>query len=514
MTKTTASIGFLALALIGLPAAVHRPASCGRGQEPASAEDIFAGPSQGVWYCCGTANTYPGQKYVYSGPMATYCMWHRPIAVYAGPVRTTFFVFGNPDNSPAICAYDHRSKTFGAPVVLGTNPDGDAHRNPTLLVDEQGYLYVFFGAHGHPTRVVKSRSPYDLSQWEPKAAIDDPGTSYPQPWQLKRGEVFVSFRQSPGWCFRKSLDGAASWQPTVNLIRFADAAIYAVSIAATGPYPRAVHIAWSKLGGGTPEEVATKHLWGRRYDVFYARSDDGGHTWKRSDGTGYSLPIAEETADKVYESGEHGVWLKDIQLDSRGNPCILFIDADVTTYESNWKLARRAEEGWRTADVATSDHMYDGGALVILADDDFRVYAPTTPSQPHEDGGEIDEWTSTDGGATWARTRHVTAGSKYSHNHVRAVFGQEEGDFRVLWSYGDSVYPPETRDVYLGHYGEASEGARQIRFRGRPGGTTPKHSRASREPYGERPSRSEPRAGSGSATGTSQSGVGVFSLVR
>ena len=429
-----------------------------------STEDRFTGESQGVWYACGTANAYPGKKYVYSGPMATYCVWHRPIAVYAPAVRKTFFVFGNPDNSPTISHYDHRSQRFAAPVVLGSNPDLDAHRNPTLLIDEAGSIYVFYGAHGHPTRVVKSLAPYDVSQWSDAALIDDAGTSYPQPWQLREGEIFVSYRQSPGWCYRKSTDGASSWGPTVNLIRFADAAVYAITIARTGAFPRTVHIAWSMLGGGTPEEIRTKHLWARRYDVYYARSDDGGTTWKRSDGSEYSLPITEETAEKLYESGEHGVWLKDIQLDPQGNPCILFIDADVATYQSAWKLARRTADGWRISDVAQSDHMYDAGGLVILGEDDFRIYAPTTSSQPHEDGGEIEEWTSSDRGQTWTNTKHLTAGSRYSHNQVKVVFNQGESDFRVLWSYGDSVYPPATRNVYLCRYGEADRDFERITF--------------------------------------------------
>lgn len=62
-----------------------------------------------------------------------------------------------------ISYYDHRQGDFADPVVLGTNPNFDAHRNPTILIDEVGFIYVFYGAHGHPTRVVKSKSPYDIS---------------------------------------------------------------------------------------------------------------------------------------------------------------------------------------------------------------------------------------------------------------------------------------------------------------------------------------------------------------
>jgi len=415
-------------------------------------------PFTGVWYCCGTANVLPGHAHVYSGPMATYCMWHRPIAVYRPEVDKTFFVYGNADNAPAISFYDHARGSFARPVVLGSNPDGDAHRNPTLLVDAEGFLHVFFGAHSDPTQVVRSTGPYSIADWERRATIDDPRTSYPQPWELRPGEIFVSYRHTPpGWCFRRTTDGAASWGPRQTLIEFAERAIYAVSVAATGPWPRAVHIAWSRLSGGTDEEVRTKHVWARRYNVYYAWSDDGGQTWRRRDGSAYELPIREETAEKVYDCGQHGVWLKDIQLDPHGRPGILFLDADVATYRSAWKVARPEADGWGVHDVAVSDHMYDAGGLVILAEDDWRVYAPTTPSQPQEDGGEIDEWRSADGGRTWRRTAQLTSGSRYSHNQVRVVHNHQagRGDFRVLWSYGDSVSPPADRTVHLYRYGEA-----------------------------------------------------------
>jgi len=127
---------------------------------------------------------------------------------------------------------------------------------------------------------------------------------------------------------------------------------------------------------------------------------------------------------------------------------------------------------WSFHVVATSDHMYDAGAIVFLEDDDIRIYAPTTPSQPDEDGGEIEEWQSTDGGVTWANTRHLTTGSKYSHNHVKAVFNSQKGDFRVFWNYGDARNPPETRDVDLYYYGEALPSPQKMALsydRARPG---------------------------------------------
>ena len=439
---------------------------------------------RGVWYCCGTANTLPGHKYVYSGGMATYCIWHRPMAVYAPEVNKTFFVYGNANNAPTITCFDHAAQRFAYPVVLGSNPDGDAHRNPTLLVAEDGHLYVVYGAHGHPTHAVRSSTPYDISTWTRLPDLPDPETSYPQPWPLKPGEIFVSYRcrplsavrapktaegQPPGWRFTLSRDGGKTWTPSQDFIQFEGSSIYAITIAEEGRYPRKVHIAWSRLGGGTPEEVRTKHLWARRYNVYYACSDDGGATWRKSDGTPYALPITEAAAEKIYDCGQRGVWLKDIQLDEQGNPYILFIDSDPSTYESAWKIARHVGGKWAISSIAASDHMYDDGGLVILSGNDLRVYGPTTASQPQEDGGEIEEWRSTDGGATWSNRKHLTQGSPLSHNNVKVVLGHQKGkgDLRIFWSYGDSNYPPATKDVRLYYYGEALGEAARVTFASR-----------------------------------------------
>lgn len=432
--------------------------------------------TRGVWYCCGyRVNTLPGHDYVYSGPMATYCAWHRPMAVFSPETQRTYWVYGNADNAPTITYYDHTTRRFVYPVVLGRNPDGDAHRNPTLALDEHGFLHVFYGSHGHPTHVLRSQRPHDLSAWEAVSDLPEPHTSYPQPWLVSPGQIMVSYRQAPGWNCTTTTDGGRTWCEPVNIVNFgcpddahgcAECSIYAVSIAESAGERRKVHLAWSRLGGGTPEEVATKHLWARRYNVYYAWTGDGGRTWHRSDGSDYSLPIGEDTAEKLYDCGQRGVWLKDIQLDAAGRPLILFLDAEVETFASRWLVLRQTEAGWRTSEIGVSDHMYDDGGLVYLGEDDIRVYAPTTAVQPREDGGEIEEWQSVDGGVTWANTRHLTAGSLYSHNNVKVVFGHElsPGDLRVVWSYGDSNYPPETTEVRLHAYGEGWTGPTEVSF--------------------------------------------------
>ena len=425
----------------------------------------MASDYRGVWYRCGSVNVLPGKTFVYSGPMATYSAWHRPMAVYSSDVNTTYFVFGNERNASAIGSYDHAARAYSRPTVLGANPDGDAHRNPTLALDVTGFLYVFFGAHNDPTRVLRSDRPHATDAWRECGTIIDPTTSYPQPFQLLPDEISVSYRErSCGWRSRVLRNQGKTWEDPVDIVAFEGCDIYAVSIAETGDFPRKIHLAWSRLGGGTDEEIRTKHLWARRYNIYYARSEDGGRTWRRSDGTPYDLPVTEAEAEKLYDSGERGVWLKDIQLGPDGRPFILFIDADPFTYLSDWKCGRLCAEGWRFSDIAVGDHMYDDGGMVI-EDGSVTVYAPTTASQPREDGGEIDVWRSADGDGPWQRGEPLTAGSDLSHNNVKVVFNHRAGpgDMQVFWSYGDSLSPPSTTESRLFAYGRKMDGARLIR---------------------------------------------------
>jgi hypothetical protein len=291
---------------------------------------------------------------------------------------------------------------------------------------------------------------------------------------LDEGVIFVSYRKVPGWRYRVSFDGAQTWSAPTRLISFGEGhqaagadeyAIYAITVAEDGPYPRRLHMAWSRLGGGSQQQMAGKALWARRYDVYYAYTDNAGATWHRSDGTEYELPIGEESAEKIYASGTDGVWLKDIQLDSAGNPYILFIDAQVETFESTWKVARRNGSGWAVSDVTRSDHMYDAGAL-LMTDGAIRVWGPSADLQPHADGGEIEEWVSADGGASWAQGSLLTSGSRFSHNYVRPVMGHQRGSGEVLaiWGYGDSRLPPATRKVELYYAGDGTSEGREIPF--------------------------------------------------
>jgi hypothetical protein len=80
----------------------------------------------------------------------------------------------------------------------------DAHDNPTLSIDAEGYLWVFSNSHGtsRPSYIHRSAKPYSIDSFE---LVVTTNFSYGQPWYLPdHGFVFMHTRYSPGAVHHRS----------------------------------------------------------------------------------------------------------------------------------------------------------------------------------------------------------------------------------------------------------------------------------------------------------------------
>lgn len=120
--------------------------------QPLSAQDeLLTGKKidgyKGIWFTLGQFSEY-GDKY--SGGLGTYTAKHIPLAIYAPEVRKTFFVYGgtkSKDEKYLLCmigSYDHKTKKVSKPVVVHDKEGvDDPHDNPSLAIDDKGYVWVF-----------------------------------------------------------------------------------------------------------------------------------------------------------------------------------------------------------------------------------------------------------------------------------------------------------------------------------------------------------------------------------
>jgi len=424
---------------------------------------------RGIWYMNQPLqNEY---RFKYSGGLGTYCAKHKPFAVYCEKVNKTFFCYGGTSEDSylkhdlttgadrkdlsgtllhMVSYYDHATGKVPRPTILLDKQTKDAHDNPVIAVDDEGYLWIFSTSHGvsRPSYIHRSKEPCSIDEFEQVHAtkIEDgkevPMTnfSYMQAWHI-RGRGFAAFFTRYNYpaartaCFATSPDGVrwSEWQRLAAI----DQGHYQISTAdsrkactALNYHPKGKGLNW-------------------RTNLYYIETADLGQTWRTAGREVVTLPLAMRDNNALvhdYEKEGLLVYLKDIRLDESGRPVILFITS--RGYESGpedgprtWTTARWTGTAWDIRPITTSDNNYDMGSLYIETDGTWRIVAPTEPGpQAYNPGGEIAIWTSNNQGVTWRKARQITNNSPFNHTYVRHPVNAHDG-FYAFWADGHGREP-------------------------------------------------------------------------
>ena len=396
---------------------------------------------KGIWFTLGQFSHY-GDKY--SGGLGTYTAHHMPMAIFAPAVNKTFFVYGgttDEDEKYLLCmigSFDHAGKTVSRPVVVHDKGGvDDPHDNPSMMIDEQGYIWVFISGRSTRRMGYKYRSvkPYDISSFE---QITEEVMTYPQPIFIKGHGYFHFFTKYTGvreLYFETSADGM-TWTEDIKL-----AGVRRPHYQKSGHYQVSNH---------TGNRIFTFFNWhpdgnvDKRTNVYYVQTHDFGKTFETADGEKLQIPledIASPTRVIDYEQRKKNVYLCDAIADAKGNPACLYVTSDghepgPQNGVREWMILFRREGKWIERKVGDSDHNYDMGSLFIDGST-WKVIAPTHPApQKHGAGGEIVLWESRDSGMTWTRKAQLTAGSERNHNYVRRVVNGKS-PFMYFWADGD-----------------------------------------------------------------------------
>ena len=127
---------------------------------------------RGIWYMNQKSNDE--YVYKYSGGLGTYCAKHRPFAIYRKEVDKTFFCYGgttkesNQQLLHMVSYFDHKTKTVPRPTILLNKETNDAHDNPVISIDEEGFVWIFSTSHGtsRPSYIHRSKRPYSIQEFE------------------------------------------------------------------------------------------------------------------------------------------------------------------------------------------------------------------------------------------------------------------------------------------------------------------------------------------------------------
>jgi hypothetical protein len=410
---------------------------------------------RGIWFELNQKYAY-GDKY--SGALGTYTAKHVPLAIYASEVEKTFFVYGgtpSEDQKHLLCMigeFDHKTEMVSKPtVVYDKNGVDDPHDNPSLMIDDNGYIWVFISGRGttRPGFKYKSKTPYSIQEF---VRITTEEMTYPQPRNTDFGlfHFFTKYSGVRQLYFETSKDGV-NWTEDKLL-----AAIPEKDGEKSGHY-QVSDIHNSKILG----TFFNRHPNGnvdKRTDLYFIQSADFGATWTTVNGIKTPLPLIDlDSPSKAVDYASHGnnVYLKDMGYDAKGNPVCLYIRSNghepgpkSAPYE--WCVTKWNGNEWQTYVIATSDHNYDMGSLFI-GEDEWKVVGPTEKGpQAWGVGGELAIWQSKDTGETWKKIKLITENSALSHSYVRRPVNYKS-PFCFFWADGHS-HQPSKSELYFGNF--------------------------------------------------------------
>lgn len=423
-------------------------ASAGFGASAQKAEFIQRKDDgyRGVWYM--NQPTKDEYKFKYSGGMATYPQQHAPIAIYSAKVNKTFFCYGGTTARSAsdkqellhmVSYFDHRTGKVPRPTILLNKKTDDAHDNPTLSIDDDGYIWIFSSSHGtvRPSYIHRSEKPFSIDSFE---LIYTTNFSYTQPWYFpERGFLFLHTRYAEGRnLFWMTSSNGVNWAKPERLAKIE-----------MGDY----QISWpqgEKLATAFDFHPKPLGLNGRA-NLYYLETGDMGKTWRTIDRQTVKTPVnATNNPALVYDSRAENllVYLKDLNFNSDGQPVILFLtskgfEPGPENDPRTWKTASWNGKEWVFRAVTSSLNNYDHGSLYIEKAI-WRIIAPTEPGpQRYNPGGEMVMWTSANQGMTWQKEKQLTQRSSRNHNYARRPLNAHR-DFYALWADGNGRAPSES----------------------------------------------------------------------
>ena len=433
-------------------------------QTPATLNQTDTG-YRGIWYFIGkTGNEY---AHKYSGGLGTYPANHHPFAVYAPAVQKTFFCYGGASEDPQpsllheVGYFDHRTGQVSRPTIVLDKGTDDAHDNPVLNIDREGYIWLFSTSHGtdRPSFTHRSRKPYDITAFDRIAATRQQGNgtvpfdnfSYLQShYHPGRGFLHLMTHYDRG--VLKYGDQKA--RRTIGYISSPDgvrwSSLQDIGIMEEGHYQTS-HQQGTKVGTAFNMHPDTEKGAGLDYrtNLYYVETPDFGQTWQTADGISVTLPLRDpqnRALVKDYRSLGLNVYISDVAHDAKGHPIILYItskgpDPGPANGPYQWHIAHWTGKGWTIQAVTTSDHNYDMGSLYIEADGIWRIIGPTgTGPQAYNTGGELSTWTSRDQGQHWQQAAVLTGNSLRNHSYPRRPVRAQAG-FYAFWADGHGREP-------------------------------------------------------------------------
>jgi BNR repeat-containing family member len=329
----------------------------------------------------------------------------RPVAggLYDAAAETTFITWGGRNQDNYIQAYDHRTGTWSAPVLVGLG-DGDSHNYPTIVQAHDGHLLVFRGIHNRELVVARSPQPHSIAgEWTNRVIAEGDGATYPMPFVTADGSIFVFVRETTRdldhvtptdtrpMKYVRSTDDGLTWKNTNDLTgtKYAIAPsgrpdnmneIYVGQLRyepAGSGRPERVHFVYTLAGGG-PEG----HLHDRYHrNLYYASFTPADLHFHSAGGADVAPSIDDADQETQLQVAQTELqqpnprtpdYISLVGWSRNGRPFVVWMTTDTASVLHTHTAAWDPDRGWIAHEVATDVRVRE---MEQVGPQTWRVYA-------------------------------------------------------------------------------------------------------------------------------------------
>lgn len=279
-----------------------------------------------------------------------------------------FIVYQGIDLSPCVSKWDPILLRWDVPVRAGESLlNNDPHGHPALMVEEKGFVHVFYGANFTPLRHARSTKPRIIARWK-NFSERGGAVIYPRVIPLSENERVLFCATNEKNYHMQIINGGKKSSGVGHLLIkggeghfvYPDAGVLYDDVFNT------LHVSWSIYDYAS----------GMHNGVYYARSKDGGQRWTSKVGVPCNLPIPHESVEAIYKVAEEVTYGDAIAVDSMGNPAVLFSTKKGDSRSADVKVAYGSGGVWRLFSIANTSSVNLGGAIFYNAGERlFHVFS-------------------------------------------------------------------------------------------------------------------------------------------
>ncbi len=237
----------------------------------------------------------------------------------------------------------------------------DAHNTISIITDGEGYLHVSWDHHNNELRYARSVKPgsLELTGKLPMTGKKESKVTYPEFYRQPDGNLLFLYRDGGSGNGNLMLNHydtkTKQWTQLQNGWINGEnqrSPYWQMAIDKTGT----IHISW--VWRESPD-VASNH------DMCYARSKDGGHTWEKSTGEKYTLPVTAASAEYASRIPQNSELINSTSMstDDAGRPFIATYWRDTGAKVPQYRMVYNDGQQWITQQVSarTTPFSLSGG---------------------------------------------------------------------------------------------------------------------------------------------------------